>query len=64
MSPMYSGQETMHRWHARAIQHGTKQGSTFAVGIPFIIITIIVMFLRLWVRLNLVQAGLGMDDGK
>ena len=50
------------RWHPRALQEGTKQASTFAVAIPFILITTLVMGLRLHVRLRLVQGGLGTDD--
>ncbi|KAF2179061.1 hypothetical protein K469DRAFT_694975 [Zopfia rhizophila CBS 207.26] len=59
---MQEGQEAVHRWHVRAIQQGTKQASMFAVAIPFIFITSIVIGLRLYVRLSLVQAGLGIDD--
>jgi hypothetical protein len=46
----------------RALQEGTKQASTFAVAIPIIAITTVVMGLRLDVRLRLVQGGLGTDD--
>lgn len=64
MPLMEARQETPHQWHARAIQQGTKQGSMFAVAIPFILISSIVMGLRIYVRLSLVQAGLGIDDRK
>ncbi|KAF2020314.1 hypothetical protein BU24DRAFT_419859 [Aaosphaeria arxii CBS 175.79] len=51
-----------HQWHTRAIEEGSKQMSMFAVAISFIIITTFVMGVRLHVRLNLVQGGLGLDD--
>ncbi|KAH6644143.1 hypothetical protein C7974DRAFT_15389 [Boeremia exigua] len=46
----------------RALHDGTKQVSTFAVAIPFILVTTLVMILRLHVRLRLLQGGLGIDD--
>lgn len=58
---MSDGSQQLQR---RALQDGKKQGSMFAVAIPFIIITTIVMGLRLHVRSRLVQGGLGLDDRK
>ncbi|PVH95164.1 hypothetical protein DM02DRAFT_660418 [Periconia macrospinosa] len=54
--------DSVHRWHARALEHGTKQASTFAVGIPFIIISTVVVGLRIHVRLNLLKGKLALDD--
>lgn len=56
--------DNLQRWYPRALQGNTKQASMFAVAIPFIITTTIVMGLRLHVRLRLVQGGLGTDDRK
>lgn len=50
------------QWYPRALQNNTKQASTFAVAIPFMIVTTIAMGLRLHVRLRLVPGGLGTDD--
>jgi hypothetical protein len=61
MPPLH---ETLHHWHARALENGTKQASLFAVGIPFIIISSVVVFLRLYVRLRLVRLRLAADDCK
>ena len=52
------------QWQRRTLQDGTEQGSMFAVAIPFIVVTTIFMGLRLYVRLCLVQGGLGLDDRK
>ncbi|CAO2649750.1 Nn.00g010420.m01.CDS01 [Neocucurbitaria sp. VM-36] len=54
--------ETFHQWHTRALEKGTKQASMFAVGIPFIVITSIVVFLRVHVRLRLLRLQLAADD--
>lgn len=37
MAPLSS---SVHQWRARALEHGTKQSSMFAVAIPFIVIII------------------------
>jgi hypothetical protein len=57
-------QEILHQWQARALEKDTKQASMFAVGIPFIVITIIVVVLRIHVRLRLLQLRLAADDCK
>ena len=54
--------ETLHQWQARALEKGTKQASMFAVGIPFIVITSIVVILRVHVRLSLLRSQLALDD--
>ncbi|KAF2684220.1 hypothetical protein K458DRAFT_303568 [Lentithecium fluviatile CBS 122367] len=59
MAPL---QETLHQWQARALEKGTKQASMFAVAIPFILITSVVVILRVHVRLRLLQGRLAMDD--
>ena len=51
-----------HSLHGRALQEGTSQRSVFGVGISFAIITTIVIGLRIYVRVSLVQGGLGADD--
>ncbi|KAH9992558.1 hypothetical protein F4779DRAFT_637529, partial [Xylariaceae sp. FL0662B] len=62
---LYDGQ---HQLHARAvavggsIEPGTKQMSLFAVGIPFMVVTAIVIGLRIWVRVGIVKDGLKTDD--
>jgi hypothetical protein len=57
-------QDTLHQWQARALEKGTKQASLFAVGIPFILIASVVIFLRVFVRLRLLQVKLAADDCK
>jgi hypothetical protein len=54
--------QAFHQWHARAIESGTKQASLFAVAIPFILVTLIVLALRVYVRLRLLSVKLMMDD--
>jgi hypothetical protein len=56
--------ETLHQWQTRALEKGTKQASMFAVGIPFIVITSIVVILRVHVRLRLLRVQLAADDCK
>lgn len=49
---------------ARAgVEAGTRQGSVFGVGISFMTFIGIVMGLRMYVRVKLIQA-VGADDGK
>lgn len=55
--------QNVHRWQPRGIE-SAKQASLLAVAFPFIVVTSIVMGLRLFVRLRLVQGGLGLDDRK
>jgi hypothetical protein len=52
------------RWHSRSLQEGSRQASTFAVSLTFIVITSVVMGLRFHVRFRLIQGGLGLDDRK
>lgn len=54
--------ETLHQWHARALERGTKQASLFAVGIPFTMIGSIVVVARVFVRVNMLQIPLDVDD--
>lgn len=56
--------DNVHQWQARAFEQGTKQASMFAVGIPFIVISSIVVGLRVHVRLNLLKMKLAWDDCK
>jgi hypothetical protein len=57
-------QETLHQWHTRTLEPGTKQASLFAVGISFIIISSYVVFLRIHVRLHLQKLQLTAEDCK
>ncbi|KAF2642889.1 hypothetical protein P280DRAFT_468190 [Massarina eburnea CBS 473.64] len=49
-------------WHARAFEHGTKQVSMFSVGIPFILVSIAVVSVRIHVVLHLLSKNLAIDD--
>lgn len=55
-------QETLRSLHARDLQHGSKQASLFAVGIAFIIITLFVVSLRIYVRTRLLGLRMATDD--
>lgn len=55
-------QETLRSLHARDWQKGSKQASLFAVGISFIIVTIFVVSLRIYVRTRLLGLRLATDD--
>jgi hypothetical protein len=46
----------------RGLDDGTKQASLFAVGIPFIAIASIIVFLRIYVRVRLIRLRLAADD--
>lgn len=59
---MAPAQGSPHRWSTRDLEPGTKQASLFAVAIPFILITSIVLALRIHVRLRLLSVNLMMDD--
>lgn len=59
MAPLF---DAVHQWRTRALQHGTKQASMFAVAVPFIVITSVVVSLRLHVRLRLLHGTLATDD--
>ncbi|KAF5854060.1 hypothetical protein GGP41_006835 [Bipolaris sorokiniana] len=55
-------QETLRSLHARDLQHGSKQASFFAVGISFIIVTLFVVSLRIYVRTRLLGLRMAIDD--
>jgi hypothetical protein len=59
MAPL---QPVMRALYSRELHHGHKQISLFAVAIPFIAITIVVVFLRIYVRLRLVKLAMAADD--
>lgn len=46
----------------RGIEHGTRQASVFGVGISFAVFIMVVIALRLFVRISLINA-IGVDDG-
>ena len=49
---------------SRGLEAGTKQGSLFAVGISFIVITSVIIFLRIYVRIRLTKLHLAVEDCK
>ncbi|EUC45985.1 hypothetical protein COCMIDRAFT_4920 [Bipolaris oryzae ATCC 44560] len=55
-------QETLRSLHARDWQHGSKQSSLFSVGISFIIVTLFVVSLRIYVRTRLLGLRMAKDD--
>lgn len=46
----------------RGLESDTKQSSLFAIGIPFIAIASVVVFLRVYVRVRLIRLKLATDD--
>lgn len=52
----------MHSYSSRDLHHGTKQSLLFAVGIPFIAITSVLVFFRIYVRTRLMKLQLAADD--
>jgi hypothetical protein len=61
MSPLRG---VSHQIQPRGLESGTKQASLFAVAIPFIAITTVIVVLRIYVRLRLKQLCLAIDDCK
>ncbi|KAG9187114.1 hypothetical protein G6011_04985 [Alternaria panax] len=59
MSPL---QEVSHQNQPRELNNDTKQASLFAVGIPFIVITTMIVILRVYVRVRLMQLQLATED--
>ncbi|KAF1949391.1 hypothetical protein CC80DRAFT_598979 [Byssothecium circinans] len=59
MAPLLDG---IHKWRARALEHGTKQAGMFAVAIPFILVSAAVVLLRVHVKLRLIKAKLALGD--
>lgn len=47
----------------RGIEHGTRQASVFGIGISFAVFVLVVICLRLYVRISLINA-IGVDDGR
>ncbi|KAI4638641.1 hypothetical protein J4E93_009942 [Alternaria ventricosa] len=46
----------------RGLESDTKQSSLFAIGIPFIVIASVIVFLRVYVRIRLIRLKLATDD--
>jgi hypothetical protein len=55
-------QESFHRNQPRVLNNDTKQASLFAVGIPFIAITSVVIALHVYVRVRLLKLQLAIED--
>ena len=59
MSPL---QNMSRQMQPRGLESDTKQSSLFAIGIPFIAIASVVVFLRVYVRVRLIRLKLATDD--
>ena len=59
MSPL---QNMSRQMQPRGLESDTKQSSLFAIGIPFIAIASVVVFLRIYVRVRLIRLKLATDD--
>ena len=59
MSPL---QNMSRQMQPRGLESDTKQSSLFAIGIPFIAIASVVVFLRVYVLVRLIRLKLATDD--